>query len=134
MVYSCTFFFPVKHQFCICWNYHAGKGYTSNSIHKTGTWKLKTLVMHNLYIGFVVAEVICRGYIVVQSLGLIAQMVSAIIFEVQHWCTFSLYMCFCMLILNLQRRKLLLIQTRFLKKYFQIYKQGVGKFALNSIG
>jgi hypothetical protein len=33
---------------------------------------------------------------------------------------------------KLQRRKLSLIQTRSLKKYFQIYKQAVGKFALNS--
>jgi hypothetical protein len=32
---------------------------------------------------------------------------------------------------KLHKRKLLLIQTRFLKKYFQIYKQAVGKFALN---
>jgi hypothetical protein len=32
---------------------------------------------------------------------------------------------------KLQRRKLLLTQTRFLKKYFQIYKEAVGKFALN---
>jgi hypothetical protein len=33
----------------------------------------------------------------------------------------------CLFISKLQRRKLLLIQ----KKYFQIYKQVVGKFALN---
>ena len=32
---------------------------------------------------------------------------------------------------KLQKRKLLLVWTRFLKKYFQVYKQTVGKFALN---
>jgi hypothetical protein len=32
---------------------------------------------------------------------------------------------------KLQRSKLLSIQTRFLKKHFQTYKQAVRKFALN---
>ena len=33
-----------------------------------------------------------------------------------------------------RRRKLSLIQTRFLKKYFKTYKQVVGKFALRGFG
>ena len=33
------------------------------------------------------------------------------------------------LISKLQKRKLLLIQTGFLKEYVQVYKQAVGKFA-----
>jgi hypothetical protein len=43
------------------------------------------------------------------------------------------YVYFCMPVCfkTSQRRKLALIQTIFLKKYFQIYKQPVGKFALN---
>jgi hypothetical protein len=32
---------------------------------------------------------------------------------------------------KLQKRKPSLIHTRFLKQYFQVYKQAVGKFALN---
>ena len=34
-------------------------------------------------------------------------------------------------LLKLVKRQLQLIQARFMKKYFQVYKKGLGKFALN---
>ena len=55
---------------------------------------------------------------------------------VQRWvinltCCFSLSIFARLFISKLQRSKLLSIQTRSLKKYFQIYRQAVRKFALN---
>jgi hypothetical protein len=46
-------------------------------------------------------------------------------------CCFSLCISASLFISKLQRTQLQLIQTRFLKTYFQMYKQAVGKFALN---
>jgi hypothetical protein len=43
-------------------------------------------------------------------------------------CCLSLCISARLFISKLQRRKLLLIQTRSLREYFQIYKETVGKF------
>jgi hypothetical protein len=45
-------------------------------------------------------------------------------------CCFGLCICARLIISKLQRSKLLPIQTRFLKKHFQFYRQAVTKFAL----
>ena len=46
-------------------------------------------------------------------------------------CCFSLCISAHLFVSKLQRRKLSFVQTIFLKKYFQVHSQAVGKFALN---